>query len=250
MQDNPVVVVVGMGEVGKPLANILSRSYECVKVDLAPIDVNKPCSILHICYPFQIADFNSVTAAYIRKYSPALTVINSTVTPGTTRKIQMMVGQDSPLAYSPVRGKHARMETDMLRYKKFVSAFTQSALRQAKTHFQGAGFKTDSFRTPEIAEISKLIETTTLGVMIVWAQEMERLAARYEASFEEVNAINEEVGLLPRGVFPGVIGGHCVMPNIALLRTEFHSQLLDAFVESNRLKAQEDSAPIHAGAKR
>jgi UDP-N-acetyl-D-mannosaminuronate dehydrogenase len=251
MLRDSAVVIAGMGEVGKPLANILSKTYECVNVDIAPVEIDKPCSVLHICYPFQIGDFATTTAKYIRKYKPALTVINSTVTPGTTRRIQMTVGQESHLAYSPVRGKHARMESDMQRYKKFVSAFTEDALISAKSHFEGAGFQTDTFRTPEIAELSKLIETTALGVQIAWAQEMERLAARYEASFDEVNAILKEIDFLPSNVFPGVIGGHCVMPNIALLKTQFQSQFLDTIVESNRAKqSKEQTAPLHAGAKR
>lgn len=162
----------------------------------------------------------------------------------------MTVGQESQLAYSPVRGKHARMESDMRRYKKFVSAFTEEALARAKSHFEGAGFQTDTFRTPEIAELSKLLETTALGVQVAWAQEMQRMAARYDATFDEVNAILKEIDFLPSHTFPGVIGGHCVMPNIALLKTQFHSPLLDAIVESNHTKqAEDESAPLQAGAQ-
>jgi hypothetical protein len=36
--------------------------------------------------------------------------------------------------------------------------------------------------------------------------------------------------------FPGVIGGHCVMPNIAILLEEFRSGLLQAVMKSNTLK--------------
>jgi UDP-N-acetyl-D-mannosaminuronate dehydrogenase len=238
-----------MGEIGKPLARILARRYECIGVDLAPVDIDRPCSVLHICYPFQIGDFVSTTVRYIRKYKPAITIINSTVPPGTTRRIQIIVN-DSPVTYSPVRGKHALMEDDMLRYKKFVAACTQESLLEALEHFKQAGIQTGIFRTPEIAELSKLIETTAFGVLIAWAQEVERFAAFYGADFDEVNAFIEEIDFLPSHIFPGQIGGHCVMPNIALLQTQFQSSFLTAIVDSNQAKqAEQQSAAFGAGVK-
>lgn len=240
MEPKGIVVVAGMGEVGRPLQRILSRTFECVGVDIQPVDISEPCSVLHVCYPFQMRDFIGTTARYIDKYQPVLTIINSTVAPGTTRKVQEAVGA-RPVAYSPVRGKHARMESDMLRYKKFVAATRPPAVEQAVEHFSAAGFKTATFPTPELAELGKLLETTYLGILIAWAQEVERFAAQYGGTFEDVNAFVEEIDFLPSHVFPGHIGGHCVMPNIAILKTLFHSQFLDTVVESNELKQQEHS---------
>jgi UDP-N-acetyl-D-mannosaminuronate dehydrogenase len=193
---------------------------------------------MHVCYPFQIPDFVGTTVSYINKYRPTLTIINSTVAPGTTRKVQEAVG-DREVAYSPVRGKHARMETDMLRYKKFVAAFHSDALQHALDHFCQAGFQTATFRSPEMAEISKLIETTYLGVLIAWAQETERFAAVYDGSFEEVKVFIEEIDFLPSHIFPGYIGGHCVIPNIAMLQTQLKSKFLETIVESNELKRKQ-----------
>ncbi len=233
-----IVVVLGTGEVGRPLLQILSRKFDCLEVDIAPVDPPPACSVMHVCYPFQTPDFIGTTVAYIRKYRPRLTVINSTVAPGTTRQVEQAAG-DALVAYSPVRGKHARMESDMLRYRKFVSATRPEALQLAREHFEQAGFKTAVFRTPELAELSKLVETTYLGVLIGWAQEVERFAAHYDGTFDDVCAFIEEVDFLPSHIFPGHIGGHCVMPNIAILRRHFRSDFLDAVVESNELKAAE-----------
>jgi UDP-N-acetyl-D-mannosaminuronate dehydrogenase len=238
---NEVVVVAGVGEVGRPLLRILEKTYECVAVDIEPVEIDKPCAVLHICYPFQIPDFIRTTARYVEKYQPELIIINSTVAPGTTRKVQEAVGHRA-VAYSPVRGKHARMDADMLRYKKFVGAPDRKALEKAVGHFQQAGFKTGTFRNPELAELSKLLETTYLGILIGWAQEVERLAARYEGAFEDVNAFVEEIDFLPSHIYPGIIGGHCVMPNIAILRSQFKSDFLDAVVNSNAIKQQETLA--------
>ena len=231
-----IVIVVGQGEIGKPLRKILGRTYHCIGVDIEPIEVAAPCSTLHICYPYQMPDFVGTTVAYIRKYKPQLTIINSTVVPGTTRQVYDASGVK--LAYSPVRGKHVRMEEDLLRYRKFVAGIDDIASNLALEHLTAAGFCTDRFGTPEIGELAKLIETTWLGILIGWAQEVERFAESYGASFEEVNAFIKEVDLLPSHIFPGRIGGHCVMPNIELLQESVQSQFLDAAVVSNTRKEQ------------
>lgn len=248
MQDS-TVVVVGMGEVGKPLFNILSRTYHCVGVDVDPVEIQGTCEVLHICYPFQIKDFVGVTAAYIAKYAPKLTIINSTLGVGTTRQVQDRVA--SPVAYSPVRGKHIKMEQDMLHYKKFVAGFGSTGTSLAAEHFAGAGFKVATFPNPEAGEISKLMETTWLGVLVGWAQEIERMAAQYGATYADVNAFIEEIAFLPTNVFPGYIGGHCVMPNIEILRERFTSQFLEAIVASNDAKAKsiEEKQSVKAAAE-
>jgi UDP-glucose 6-dehydrogenase len=238
MPNQAVTLVVGTGEVGSPLLRILSRTYRCAAVDIQPADVAEPCSVMHVCYPFQIPDFVGTTVRYIEKYRPSLTIINSTVAPGTTRSVYEAAGRPA-LAYSPVRGKHAKMEEDLLFYKKFVAGCDDESTEVAREHFAKAGLNTGTFRTPDIAELSKLLDTTYLGVLVAWAQETERLARRWGASFEEVNAIWQEVDWFRSDIFPGYIGGHCVMPNIAILRSLVKSQLLDAIVESNALKGQE-----------
>ena len=231
-----VVVVVGQGEIGKPLQKILSHAYQCVGVDIEPVEVAAPCSTMHICYPYQIPDFVGTTVAYIRKYKPELTIINSTVVPGTTRHV--CEASRAKLAYSPARGKHVQMEQDLLRYKKFVAGIDDISSMRALEHLAAAGFRTDRFRTPEIGELAKLVETTWLGILIGWAQEVEHFAESYGASFDEVNAFIQEVDFLPSHIFPGWIGGHCVMPNIELLQERIQSQFLDAVVLSNAKKEQ------------
>ena len=63
---------------------------------------------MHLCIPFQSPhQFETVALGYINRFQPVLTIINSTVLPGTTRSIAEKSG--SAVAYSPVRGKHVRM---------------------------------------------------------------------------------------------------------------------------------------------
>ncbi len=237
MSNNAKVIVAGLGEVGQPLLRVLSRSFDCVGIDIDPVKIEEPVSVLHVCYPFQIPHYVHATAEYIRRFDPPLTIIHTTVPPGTTRQVQNEV-PERMVAFSPVRGKHVRMEQDMRRYRKFAAATKPEGTAAAVDHLSAAGFKTGTFHSPEIAELAKLLETTYLGMLIAWTQEMERLAVQYGGSFPDVNRFVEEVDFLPSHVFPGAIGGHCILPNIELLRSRVDSAFLDLIVESNQLKIQ------------
>jgi UDP-N-acetyl-D-mannosaminuronate dehydrogenase len=232
-----VTIVVGLGEVGEPLHEILRQAYDCVGVDIAPVRVTQPCSFLHICIPYQIADFVAATAGYIAKYKPQFTVIHSTVAPGTTRAVA--AHSRSRVVYSPVRGKHARMQSDLLHYRKFVGADDSRSGNAAVAHFARAGFATDRFPDSAAGEVAKLLETTWLGVLVGWAQEAERIGRQHGASYDVINTFVKEIDFLPHHITPGFIGGHCVMPNIEILRSRYRSPFLDGIVESNLRKARE-----------
>ena len=229
------VVIVGLGEVGKPLLEIMKSRYQTFGVDInQPASVSR-CDVMHVCFPFRGEEFVGHVVQYIDQYQPALTVINSTVAPGTTRKIAVESG--AAVVNSPVRGKHIRMQEEMLHYVKFVGALDQEAGRRAVEHFEGVGMKTKLLTSPEASEIAKLTETTYFGLMIAWAQEVERYCAKVGANYDEVVSFYDEIKFFPPVKYtPGVIGGHCVMPNIAILRQQFSSDLLEAIVKSNTLK--------------
>jgi UDP-N-acetyl-D-mannosaminuronate dehydrogenase len=236
MNKGEKVVVVGLGEVGKPLLELLSEHSKVVGVDIGP-PAEDPvgADVLHLCFPFQIKDFIGEAARYIGWIKPKLTVINSTVEVGTTRKVAERAG--AGIAYSPVRGKHARMLDDLRKYVKFIGASSPAVAEHAATHFKSVGLRTKTLSSPEAAELAKLTETTYFGLMIAWAQEVERFADRVGVKYEEVVSFYEEIGFFPPvKYFPGVIGGHCVMPNIELLKRLNCSDILEAIESSNQKK--------------
>ncbi len=241
MNQTVQVVVAGLGEVGKPLLELASRHYEVVGVDIAPAPHIEKAEVLHICYPFQIADFVGETARYIELYKPGLTIINSTVSVGTTRAIAERTG--ACVVNSPVRGKHARMLEDMGRYTKFVGALYPAAGEAAAAHFVAMGLPTKVLSSPEATELAKLTETTYFGVMIAWAQEVERYCDQSGQSYEEVVSFYDEIKFFPPvKYFPGVIGGHCVMPNIRILTSKYtDSVMIDAIQASNRMKSEREA---------
>jgi UDP-N-acetyl-D-mannosaminuronate dehydrogenase len=236
MKEQDSVVVVGLGEVGRPLLQLLSKHYRVVGVDLTPpTDPIGQVDVLHVCFPYEIPDFVGETARYIELFRPAVTVINSTVGVGTTRKIALATG--ATVVHSPVRGKHVRMLEEMSHYTKFVGSIEPAAGRRVAAHFEAAGLKTKVLSTPEASELAKLTETTYFGLMISWAQEVERYCDQTGASYEEIISFYEEISFFPSTkYFPGIIGGHCVMPNIEILRKFNDSQILKAIQDSNRAK--------------
>ncbi len=236
--ETETVLVVGQGEVGKPMAEILSSVYRVVTKDIDPLNLSEPVGVMHICYPYRGADFVGTTIDYISQYGPALTVIHTTVPPGTTRAVEYRSHQ--PVAYSAVRGKHSAMVKDILSFTKYVSAIKQEPLQQATDHLSRAGMRVKSFSSPEALELAKLQETTYFGLLIAWAQEVERYCKKLGLDYNEVMQLTEEVDYLPSVIFqPGFIGGHCVMPNIELLETIRPSPFLEVIKQSNAIKARE-----------
>lgn len=227
-----VSIVIGLGEVGRPLLDVLARVHPMQGVDLEPEDAPQAVDMLHVCYPVDIPDFVGVTAEYARRYRPAVIVIHSTVPVGTTNAVQATV--DVPVVHSPVRGKHARMAQELLHYVKFIGTRDAPAAERVQQHFEAAGMRTRRLPSPEATELAKLTETTYLGLLVAFAQDVNRMARLTGVSYDDVASFYEEIGYLPPvPFFPGVIGRHCVMPNITLLKGSFSSQLLDAIEWSN-----------------
>lgn len=239
MTSKQSVVIVGLGEVGKPLFQLLSRHYTVMGVDIAPLAGVQHADVLHICYPFEIRDFVGETARYIEMFGPKLTIINSTVGVGTTREVAERTG--TPVVNSPVRGKHVRMLEELAHYTKFVGAIDPVTGEAAAQHFKAAGLKTKVLSTPEATELAKLTETTYFGLMIAWAQELERYCDLSGANYEEIISFYDEIKFFPSvKYFPGVIGGHCVMPNIKILGKFAKSDFLEAIQASNDMKVERE----------
>lgn len=248
MKQNVVTLVVGNGQVGGALATVLERSFEVLRHDIEPLEFSNPIGVMHLCFPFDRPDtFERTALTYIQRFKPQLTIINSTVIPGTTRKISRQV-ESGTVAFSPVRGKHARMVEDLGRYVKFIAAPDENAAAQAGAHFRDAGMRTQRVGTVETLELAKLAETSYLGLLVAYAQELNRWAQLNGADYEDASDFFDEIDFLPRTrFFPGLIGGHCVIPNIKLLQRVVESKLLDGVLFSNELRQQELQTPASDG---
>ena len=246
MENRKQIVITGLGEVGKPLYQLISQHRDTVGVDVGtPLDGIRDVEVLHVCFPFQLKDFVGEVARYAELFKPELIVINSTVAVGTTRAGAVRTG--IPTVNSPIRGKHARMFEELQKYTKFVGATDPITGQHAVRHFESVGLKTKLLGSPEASELAKLTETTYFGLMIAWAQELERYCDRSGANYEEIISFYEEIKFFPQvKYFPGVIGGHCVMPNIEILRKFDDSMILQSIEASNQMKIERDSQKLEA----
>jgi len=134
------------------------------------------------------------------------------------------------------------MLDDLRKYTKFVGAIDRTVGEQAAKHFESLGLTTNVLSSPEATELAKLTETTYFGLMIAWAQEVERYCDHLGENYEEVISFYEEIKFFPPvKYFPGVIGGHCVMQNIEILNRYDQSVILAAIKASNQMKIEREA---------
>ena len=127
-------------------------------------------------------------------------------------------------------------------YTKFVGALDPADAEKAVHHFESVGLRTKVLSSPEATELAKLTETTYFGLIIAWAQELERYCDQSGQDYQEITSFYDEIKFFPPvKYFPGVIGGHCVMPNIELLSKFRESVVLDAIQASNRMKIERET---------
>jgi len=247
------VLIIGLGEVGRALFELFKESR---KFDVFGFDLNKEkrknskkklpetVDVMHICYPcYDQETFILTTIEYINKINPELTIIESTVPPGTTEKIYE--GAKKQVVHSPIRGMHRTVEDmkqDILFWSKYVGGITSNATEAAQQHFEKIGLKVKILKRSVETELAKLFETTYRAWMISCFQEMHRISKYFEADFDEVIDLLEDIHRVRFNKplhFPGVIGGHCLIPNVKLLLSVYDSKFLQVILESNNKRKEE-----------
>jgi len=228
-------IVAGIGEIGKPILKLLSKHGVVVGFDLNPdlMDERKferyeslKTSFLHIAIPITGKFINNVLKLY-KKFQPECIVIHSTIKPGMTEKLQKKLS--IPVIYSATRGVHKRMVYDLKRYTKFfvISANAPRGKWATTRYVQSmkrCGIKTKKMSKPETLELAKIIcDTSYLGWLVNYAQLSNVIAIEHGVDYDEMWSFSDEIqeflGNRPK-MYPGFIGGHCVIPNINLINNE------------------------------
>ncbi len=228
-------IVAGIGEIGKPILKLLSKHGVVVGFDSNPdlMDERKferyeslKTSFLHIAIPITGKFINNVLKLY-KKFQPECIVIHSTIKPGMTEKLQEKLS--IPVIYSATRGVHKRMVYDLKRYTKFfvISANAPRGKWATTRYVQSmkrCGVKTKKMSKPETLELAKIIcDTSYLGWLVNYAQLSNIVAVEYGVNYDEMWSFSDEIqeflGNRPK-MYPGFIGGHCVIPNINLINNE------------------------------
>jgi UDP-N-acetyl-D-mannosaminuronate dehydrogenase len=255
------VLIIGLGEIGHTLFALYSEATENFSVYGIDLDQEKmktlgqskdkvPAKVdtLQVCLPCGSPErFADIVKGYVDQYKPKLTVINSTVPPGTTLKVASAC--KCLVAHSPSRGVHINAEHmiwEMKRWTKYVGGADAASSKAAKAHFEKMGLKVKVLKSCRETELAKLFETTYRAWMIACFQEMHRISRAFGAEFDEAVDFLEDTHKerFDRPVmFPGVIGGHCLIPNTELLLKSYDSDMLRLILESNEKRKEEIKDP-------
>lgn len=212
-------LIVGAGEVGRSLFEVLSQKHETFLKDKEDL-VLDGIEILNICFPYS-EYFDDELRKYQEYYKPKITVIHSTVPVGTSRKLGAL--------HSPIHGKHPDLSKGIKTFKKFVGGTDKIQVRTVVKFLKEAGIKAKTVSSPEVSELSKILCTTYYGWNIIFQKEVAKLCEQFGVPFDETYGWNRwyNKGYRQMGMskfcrpvlenVPGKIGGHCVVQNTRLL---------------------------------
>ncbi len=247
------VLVVGLGEVGQPLLEVIKASGSCsvagldidkqkmlsCKMDFVPY--GRPIDVLHLAFPCKKRSvYVALALEYVLSVKPKLVIIDSTVTPGTTKEVEAKALEKLKgvlVAYSPVRGMTKNdMKKELLRYTKYVAGVSQEAAEAAKQHFTSVGMKVKMLENVTALEWAKIFETSYRAAMIATFQEFHRICHCYKVKLTDALELiaDDDAVLQDKPVYyPGVIEGHCLMPNTDLLLEAYRSAIFRWVKRSN-----------------
>ena len=228
-------VVAGLGEIGLPILKILSRKIQIVGYDINTKLMDKrkfekfsnlETSILHICIPFS-KNFLFQVKSLRKKFNPEIIVIHSTLSPYTTQKLQSSLS--IPIIYSATRGVHKQMISDIKKYTKFYALEKNAPKKKwaSETYsslLKKCGIKSKKISDPITLELAKIVvDTSYYGWLINYAQLSNMIAKEHGVNFDEMwsfaDEIHKNLGNRPK-MYPGFIGGHCVIPNLDLIKED------------------------------
>ena len=170
-----------------------------------------------------------------------LVVLESTTYPGTTRdelapileRSGLVAGRDFHVAFSPERVDPGRVDWTTRSTPKVVGGLTPDCTRRAMDVYGAACDNLVAVSSPEIAEMTKLLENIFRSVNIALVNEMAMLCDRMGIDVWEVidAAATKPFGFMPFRPGPG-LGGHCIPIDPFYLtwkarEYEFHTEFIE-----------------------
>jgi UDP-N-acetyl-D-glucosamine dehydrogenase len=148
-----------------------------------------------------------------------IVVLESTTFPGTTREhlvplleeSGLRAGEDFALAFSPERVDPGRTDYTIRNTPKVVGGLTPACTERAAAVYDRVCEQVVRVSTPEVAELSKLLENIFRSVNIALVNELAMLADRMGIDIWEVvdAAATKPFGFMRFDPGPGM-GGHCL----------------------------------------
>lgn len=271
-------VVIGLGEIGFPLWKLLNdcgrttygwdldkeKRKQCLNTKYKNIKQpsHREVEVLHICIPGTPTNkFINIVTDCVTDYEPKGVIIHSTIEPQTTDKIYDYLSwnwdgtglETIEVAHSPINGKHSNMYESLKTLPKYIGFAKNCKVDTDNSVIMGClldvfGGGVVTLPDAKTSEWAKLLATTYFGWQIAFHQEIERIANAENLSFDGIKSIIDIKSYTTKSnighdytppFYSGVIGGHCVMANIDILKSTHPSKFWDLIEQSNELKEKQ-----------
>lgn len=237
-------LVIGMGQVGVSLFNVLKNTHEMYIRDVDPIEINN-VDVLHLCFPYS-DKFIEIANAYYDLYKPQLVINHASVAVGTSEQLK------GPVCYSPIRGRHPKLEDGILAFDKYLASNDPVVSMAAYNYFKVAHLEVkilgeaNGMRT---LEFCKLMSNIRYGYDIVFMQEAGRIAKihgidindfnDWERSYNRGYRILHEPEKQRSVLYGGICGGHCIRACNDIMNEQTPSAIFNTIIELDDKKRQE-----------
>ena len=232
------VGILGNGEIGSAIARICKEANLNVLIRELNFDQvkDKKIDYLHV----NIAEksnwqFINIVSKNIKELSPKLTIINSSVSLGTTREIHRLTKSD--IVHSPIIGSHPYLyESIKFHFPKIIGPVNISSKNAARKHFKNLRLKIAIYDSSENSEAAKLLDLVYYAWDIIFCKWVKEVCKNYNLNFEQVYTKHNKIynrgyrKLRPNVIRPilvpvdGPIGGHCTIEDTILFDKNYKNR--------------------------
>ena len=184
----------------------------------------KNAEIVIICVPTPLHASGEPNFAYLESAvlsaaknlaNDALVVIESTVSPGTTRGLVADLlknsGVEHHLAYSPERIDPTNIKWNIVNTPKLVAGITNEATKRATKFYESFIDRVIPYSSVEVIETAKLLENSYRLINISFINEIAEFCWKMNIDVRDVidAASTKPYGFMP--FYPSIgVGGHCI----------------------------------------
>lgn len=221
-----VAIIIGMGEVGRAVNQVLSTVYRTVTYDpkrdtYTPSMQSAPADddlrVLHICFGYS-DEFEESVRKYQMLFEPSYTIIHSTTPVGVSKALDCY--------HSPVMGIQPYLAECLTTFLTYLAPKNT----ELKAYLQKAGMDVKCVADSDTTEAGKLWSLTTYALSITLEKEIYNwcldhnvdYAIAYKHFTHTYNSGYNALGLekYTRPILEhmeGPIGGHCVLSGVEKL---------------------------------
>ncbi len=238
---------------GRELRRLVEDGYLRASMDFKGLS---SADVILICVPTPLKTQYTPDISYllgavreIRRFlkKETLVVLESTTYPGTTRELiqpeleksGLKAGEDFHLAFSPERIDPGNKTHNLARIPKVVGGINRRSGELTKLLYERIIRKVHLVSSPEVAEMTKLLENSFRIINIGWINEVAMMCHKMAIDVGEVigAAKTKPFGFMP--FYPGLgVGGHCIPEDPLYLywkakHAGFHSRFIKLAAEVN-----------------